>query len=146
MANLGHHTYRPLIVLVTDGESNRPAETVAAAKELSECFKTTRIAIGVVNFNQNELDSFACEGLLGKVGVFGETLGEPVLQKLVFPVADASKLGGVILAAGATSLVDNNRVQSDEPVYMPITVDEDDGSTGMPGPDPTDDDDDETAI
>ena len=148
VGNLGHHTFRPLVVLVTDGQSNRPADTVAAAMRLSEVLggKTTRIAIGVVEYNQAELDSFASVGKVVTMDEFGDVIGEPVEQKLVFPVANAGDLTGVIQAAAVTSLVDNNRVEGDGIVTVPMTGTGLDEGLQTTEPDPYGDDDDDGAV
>ncbi len=64
--------YKPVVILITDGESNDPADTAAAVNELKACLRSVRqpnndkiirIAIGVNGANQTELQKFASVGL-----------------------------------------------------------------------------------
>lgn len=68
---LGSRQYRPVVIMITDGESNDPADTAAAVNELKERLKSTkypkadkiiRIAFGVKGANQTELQKFASVG------------------------------------------------------------------------------------
>ena len=104
---LGHRAFRPVVILVTDGESNSFADTQAAIQELVPRQKTTRIAIGVQGYNPKELEEFASTGKVAEIDEFGEMVNEPVLQKLIFPITDAQRIAGVIKAAAISSLIDS---------------------------------------
>lgn len=104
---LGHKTFRPVIILITDGESDSFAETKAAIAELNSKQKTTRIAIGVQGYNPSELEEFASSGKVIEMDEFGDPVNDPVMQKLIFPVTDATRIAGVIKAAAVSSLIDS---------------------------------------
>ena len=113
---LGHKTFRPVIILITDGESDSFAETKAAIQELDGKQKTTRIAIGVQGYNPKELDEFASSGKVVEIDEFGDQVNDPVTQKLIFQVADAQRIAGVIKSAAISSLVDSvTNPENDEP-------------------------------
>ena len=104
---LGHKTYRPVIILITDGESDSFVETKAAIQELDQKQKTTRIAIGVQGYNPQELEEFASTGKVVEIDAFGDQVNDPVEQKLIFPVADAQRIAGIIKSAAVSSLIDS---------------------------------------
>ena len=103
---LGTRTFCPIVILMTDGESCSFQDTMAAIDEMNQMQKVTRIAIGVQDYNPKELDAFASIGRVIRLDAFGEPIGEPVEQKLMFPVTDAGQIAGVIRAASLSSLVD----------------------------------------
>ena len=104
---LGHKTFRPVIILITDGNSDSFVETQAAIKELVQKQKTTRIAIGVQGYNPQELEEFASDGRVVEIDEFGDQVNDPVEQKLIFPVKDAEHIAGVIKSAAVSSLIDS---------------------------------------
>lgn len=103
---VGRRTFRPIVILMTDGESWDERDTRAAIEELKQTQRTTRIAIGVHGYNPKELDAFASDGSVVMLDSFGEPVGEPVEQKLVFSVMEAGQIAAVIRAASLSSLVD----------------------------------------
>ena len=104
---LGHKTFRPVIILITDGNSDSFVETQAAIKELVQKQKTTRIAIGVQGYNPQELEEFASDGRVVEIDEFGDQVNDPVEMKLIFPVKDAEHIAGVIKSAAVSSLIDS---------------------------------------
>lgn len=69
----GMHYFHPIVILVTDGESNDPSETHAAIEELKAALNRScsaskdtvwRLAIGVEDYNESELLDFAMTGTL----------------------------------------------------------------------------------
>lgn len=99
---LGAHALRPVVILVTDGictESH--SEYLDAIEEMKKRLsgnsgkeKVTRIAIGVGDFNRDELVEFASEGLISDEK-----------QPLVFAVDNISDLSKVINWAAVTSMI-----------------------------------------
>ena len=105
---LGHKTFRPVIILITDGKSDSMDETKAAIAELDKKQKTTRIAIGVQGYNPQELEEFASTGIVVKRDEFGDHMDEdPKEQKFIFPVAEAQNIAGIIKSAAISSLIDS---------------------------------------
>lgn len=115
---LGRRTFRPIVILMTDGESWDARDTRTAIEEMKQVQKTTRIAIGVHGYNPKELDAFASDGSVVMLDSFGEPVGEPVEQKLVFSVMEAGQIAAVIRAASLSSLVDT----LDHPDAETVTV------------------------
>ncbi len=104
--NLGTRNYLPVVVLVTDGESNIPAETMKATEELKKALtggrgkeKVQRIAVGVQDYNEAELNSFASLGTIdyGNGNVVENT-------PLVFKVDDVNDLSAVLKNIAVSSL------------------------------------------
>jgi uncharacterized protein YegL len=97
---LGTRNYKPVVILITDGESNSPADTVAAVNELKTSLKSTknpnadkiiRIAIGVKGANQTELENFASVGnIIDEDGSTQENV------PFVFPVDNISLLKSLL--------------------------------------------------
>ncbi len=99
---LGEHTLRPVVVLVTDGNCNpgNHADYLAAIEKMKKKLsgntgkeKVTRIAIGVEDYNKDELIEFASEGIISDQK-----------QPLVFEIDKAADLGRVINWAVVTSM------------------------------------------
>ena len=98
-AYMGTNNYHPVVILITDGQSNDPQETRNAIKELREALsggnpnkkdKVWRFAIGVEGYNEPELLDFAMIGK--KEDEFGnEQEGVPMVFK-VDNVADLTKV------------------------------------------------------
>lgn len=100
---LGAHALRPVVILVTDGYCN-PGEHndyVAAIDEMKKRLagntkkeKVTRIAIGVEDYNRDELIEFASEGIISDQ-----------YQPLVFEIDKATELGKIINWVTVTSMI-----------------------------------------
>jgi len=105
---LGERNYRPVVILITDGLSNDPAETRNAIARLKSSLKSstdpskdkiTRIAIGVTGANQAELTDFASVG-----DIVNE--GEPKKENVpfVFNVDDISLLKSLLKGVTSSSI------------------------------------------
>lgn len=136
--HLGYHTYRPVIILITDGYSNDATATAAAVDKLVARQKSIRVAVGVNGYNAAELDTFASSASLTIV----DDLGNEVTareQKLIFPVDRADQLAYVIRDIAVSSLISSKlmgatvtKAETDGTVSgdeapIPITVEEDNG-------------------
>lgn len=71
---IGTGSYRPIIILITDGESNDTNEMKKSTDKLKyvlsrgvDAESTVRVAIGVKDFNEDELLYFASKGAVGCV-------------------------------------------------------------------------------
>ena len=105
---LGIRNYKPVVILITDGQSDNPAETVAAVNELKTSLKSTkdpnadkiiRISIGVTGANQTELVNFASLGnIIEEEGEKRENV------PLVFPVDNVSLLKSLLKAVTVSSI------------------------------------------
>ena len=74
------------------------------------------LAIGVQGYNPKALDEFASSGKVVEIDEFGDQVNDPVTQKLIFQVADAQRIAGVIKSAAISSLVDSvTNPENDEP-------------------------------
>ena len=101
--HFGDHALRPVVILVTDGYCN-PGEHndyLAAIEDMKKRLagntgkeKVTRIAIGVEDYNRDELIEFASQGLISDQ-----------LQPLVFEIDKATDMGKVINWAAVTSMI-----------------------------------------
>lgn len=100
---LGPHALRPVVILVTDGycNPNEHGDYLAAIDEMKKKLagdtgkeKVTRVAIGVEDYNRNELIEFASEGVISDVQ-----------QPLIFEIDKATDLGKVINWVTVTSIV-----------------------------------------
>ena len=101
----GYRNKKPIIILVTDGESNDPKETKKAVDKLKVAMsgntgkeKIVRIAVGVEDYNPDELDYFASKGTI--VDDNGTRENVP----LVFGVSSASAIATVIKNVAVSSL------------------------------------------
>lgn len=104
---LGERNYRPVVILITDGDSNDPRRTVEAIDSLKKSLvsstdptkdKITRIAIGVQNANESELRAFASVGNIEHQGTLEENV------PFVFKVDDLSLLKGIIKGITVSSI------------------------------------------
>ncbi len=96
---MGPRNFHPVVILITDGESNSPADTNKATEELREALsggnpekkdKVWRFAIGVEDYKESELLDFAMIGTLEDE--FGnEQTGVPMIFK-VDNVTDLAKV------------------------------------------------------
>lgn len=102
---LGHHAYRPIIVLITDGYSDNRAETQQAIQELLARQKTINVAVGVSGYNDVELNDFASEGTVLHKDGLGNVIGTVTGCKFIFPVADAQNLAKIIGEVATSSLI-----------------------------------------
>jgi len=120
-AYLGSHALRPVVILITDGNCNpyRHNEYLSSIEEMKKKLaketgkeKVTRIAIGVEDYNNDELVEFASEG---------EINGQ--LQPLVFKVDKSTDISKVINWVTVTSLLssitngDDDIVRVDDPAW-----------------------------
>lgn len=113
---LGAHALRPVVILVTDGYCNpeeRP-EYLKAIEEMKKCLsgntgkeKVTRIAIGVEDYNRQELAEFASMGMISDE-----------LQPLVFEIDKATDLGKVINWVAVTSMVSSMTEAEDDVIDL----------------------------
>ena len=128
---LGTRNYHPYVILITDGESNRVDETLKSIDRLKAALRSSsnpgknkveRIAIGVVEANRTELESFAS---LGTIVHDDQSVEENV--PLVFNVDDVTQLSGVLKSVAVSSLVSAAGDDADEgngPVIEPVNDDE----------------------
>ena len=101
----GYRNKKPVVILVTDGESNDAKETKRAVDKLKVAMsgntgkeKIVRIAIGVEDHNEDELNYFASKG-----DIIDDT-GERKNAPLVFGVSSASAISRVIKNVAVSSL------------------------------------------
>ena len=129
---LGTRNYHPYVILITDGESNNVEETNKAIDKLKAALRSSskpdknkveRIAIGVVEANRTELESFASRGTIVHED---QTVEENV--PLVFNVDDVSQLSGVLKSVAVSSLVSamGDDVDSENGPVIEQLTDEDD--------------------
>lgn len=106
---LGPSYYCPIVILITDGESNDPQETAEAVARLKVCLnnsmnpkmdKIIRIAIGVTDANLTELNNFAS---VGHIKLEDGTMNENV--PLVFNVDDIQILKDLLKSVTISSMV-----------------------------------------
>ena len=100
------HTYiNPIMILITDGK-NDSAENISQATlslvermisefpgpyhEADSWVNTARIAFGVEGYNPQPLEVFASSGRIYEMDELGFAIGDPELQKLVFPLDQAA--------------------------------------------------------
>ena len=105
---LGERNYRPIVILITDGESDYPDKTIEAVSKLKASLKSstdpnkdkiTRIAIGVTGANQTELTDFAS---VGTIEQDDETKNENV--PFVFNVDDIGLLRSILMGVTVSSI------------------------------------------
>ena len=105
---LGERNFRPVVILITDGQSNDPTATVEAVEKLKSSLKSSsdptkdkiiRMAIGVKDANQTELTNFAS---LGNIERPDGTVDENV--PLVFNVDDVALLKGLLRGVTVSSI------------------------------------------
>lgn len=105
---LGIRNYKPVVILITDGESNVPSETMAATQRLKASLKSTtdankdkiiRISIGVQEANRQELEGFAS---VGNIEHEDGTIDEMV--PFVFTVDDLDALKGLLKGVTMSSI------------------------------------------
>lgn len=130
---LGVRNYRPVVILITDGQSNEPQKTLDAVARLKNSLKSStdpnkdkimRIAIGVKGANESELRGFAS---VGNIEHEDGTMEEYV--PLVFKVDDIAMLKGLLknltvssILSSITGGTDGNR--ADDVPTISVTVDD----------------------
>lgn len=133
---LGERNYRPVVILITDGESNEPEKTVEAIARLKASLKSstdpnkdkiTRIAIGVTGANQTELTNFAS---VGDIERDDNTIDKNV--PFVFNVDDVGLLKGLLKGVTVSSILSSigggvDGDGDDTPVITPVSGDDGDG-------------------
>ena len=106
---LGTRNYKPVIILITDGLSNEPDETLRAIERLKKSLKSSkdpnadkiiRIALGVVGANQDELRAFAS---IGDIVHADGTTEENV--PLVFNVDNIDLLSSILAGVTVSSII-----------------------------------------
>ncbi len=105
---IGTRNYHPVVILITDGESNDPNQTRQAIEELREALsggnpnkkdKVWRFAIGVEDYNESELQDFAM------IGTLEDELGtEQNNVPMVFKVDNVANLAKVLKNVTESSL------------------------------------------
>ena len=132
---LGERNYRPIVILITDGESNDSQKTVEAVAKLKASLKSstdpnkdkiTRIAIGVTGANQTELTNFAS---IGNIEREDGTIEKNV--PFVFNVDEVGILKGLLKGVTVSSIASSigggvGGDGDDTPVITP-KYEEDDG-------------------
>lgn len=125
---LGTRTYHPIVILITDGESNNFDETLQAIEELKLSLKSStdpskekiqRIAVGVVNANRQELEAFASKGNIEHAD---GTVEEDV--PLVFNVDNVSELTGLLKNIALSSVVSSVASGADQNSKLTIVEEE----------------------
>ena len=119
---LGSHALRPIVILITDGNCNlnRHDKYLRAIEEMKKSLsgnsgkdKVTRIAIGVEDYNIDELEEFASKGILNE----SDDESSQELEPLVFKIDKASDISKVINWVAETSLFSS--INADEgPIVM----------------------------
>lgn len=138
---LGHHAYRPIIVLITDGYSDDRAETQQAIRELNARQKTINIAVGVSGYNADELDDFASDGTVVHKDSMGNDICTEENKKFIFPVADAQNLAHIIRDLATSSLIASyleqkgeNRTENGGEAKATLSYTEEDKNSGNSAP------------
>lgn len=132
----GYKNKKPIVILVTDGESNDPQETKRSVDKLKTAMsgntgkeKIVRIAVGVEDHNETELNYFASKGKI--IDDAGERDNVP----LVFGVSDATAIAKVIKnvavsslysvgGAGAVALKDNDDASGNQDQAAELAIDD----------------------
>jgi uncharacterized protein YegL len=132
----GYRNKKPIVILVTDGESNDPQETKRSVDKLKTAMsgntgkeKIVRIAVGVEDHNEAELNYFA------SLGNIIDDSGERNNVPLVFGVSDATAIAKVIKnvavsslysvgGAGAVALKDNDDTSNDQEEAAVLAIDD----------------------
>lgn len=122
---LGIRNYQPVVILVTDGESNDPPATIQAAEKLKNSLKSKsdpskdkiiRIAIGVQGANRTELEAFASRGIIEDAN--GEKKAD---VPFVFEVDDINMIKSIIKNVTLSSIA-SSMAQGDEGGGQPSLV------------------------
>lgn len=133
---LGERNYRPVVILITDGESNEPKRTIEAVAKLKASLKSstdpnkdkiTRIAIGVTGANLAELNNFASVGTIERED---GTIDEQV--PFVFNIDNVNMLKGLLKGVTVSSIASSigggvGGDENDTPVITPVYEDDYEG-------------------
>ena len=109
--HLGHRAYRPIIILITDGQSNDRAETKKAINELVARQKSLRIAIGVQGYTPDELEAFASDATVKHEDDLGN-ITDSNKQKLIFKVDENIDFGGLVKNLTISSLISSKMMNA----------------------------------
>lgn len=129
-SNLGINPLRPVVILITDGESNNSRETYAAIDDLKNVLKkgekdkTTRIAIAVDEANMSELEYFATVGTI----IDGEN--KQPNQPFILQVDDINRLGGILRAVTESSIVGATDADNDDEPNLDVTTSDNQDTSG----------------
>lgn len=105
---LGTRNFHPIVILITDGDSNSPAETRAATKKLKTALKSDKnpekekvqcIAVGVIDANHDELVDFAS---IGNIEHADGSIEEDV--PMVFHVDNVYELANLLKGIAVSSI------------------------------------------
>lgn len=102
--HLGGRSFRPIIILITDGYSNDANATAAAVDKLVARQKSIRVAVGVNGYNPTELETFASAAKVRITDDLGNEVSAAE-QKLIFPVDRADQLAYVIRDIAVSTLI-----------------------------------------
>lgn len=119
---LAPKTFRPVIILITNGESDSFAETRAAIHELDQKRKAIRIVIDIQGYNPKELEGFASTGKVVEIDEFGDLVNAPVEQKLIFPVTDLRRTSQIMKAVAVSSIISSVRDDDSEGTTIQIPI------------------------
>lgn len=128
---LGERNYKPVVILITDGESNEPNETIKAIEELKTSLKSstgeakdkiTRISIGVVDANRSELESFAS---IGNIERSDGTVEKNVPLVLSVSIDDLSMLKSLLKSVTVSSIMSATSAQDDDNVTTIVETKDD---------------------
>ena len=123
---LGTRSFHPVVILITDGESNNRADTQNAIEELRNALsggnpakkdKVWRFAIGVEGFNEAELQDFAMTGWMEDE--FGNELPN---KPMIFKTNNATDIAKIV----KYSMVEEDDYDDSSPEYgggCPIIID-----------------------
>lgn len=101
---LGYRTYKPIVVLISDGHSDDRQKTRKAIEELVDTQLMFRIAIGVDGYNAEELQDFVSTGIVKTVDTWQNEISRSE-QGLIFPVQNATQLAPVITNVSICTLL-----------------------------------------
>lgn len=101
---LGYRTYKPIVVLISDGHSDDRQKTRKAIEELVDTQLMFRIAIGVDGYNAEELQDFVSTGIVKTVDTWQNEISRSE-QGLIFPVQNATQLAPIITNVSICTLL-----------------------------------------
>jgi len=107
--------------LITNGASDSLVETREAIQAADNYLwkRATRIAIGIQDYDSQELEAFASTGKVVEVDALDNEANEPVRQKLIFPVADPRGITDIMKAVAVSSLIDSTcKHDNEEPTII----------------------------
>ena len=116
----GQRSFRPILILMTDGWSYDHHDTMAAIEELDQMQRTTRIAIGMDDYSPEELKAFASVGRVVGQRFLDESVTASTQQSLVFSVREVSDIADAITAVTLSSMVDT--LDHPDAEYITVSV------------------------